>query len=393
MHRDGNIVNRFSSFFLAVAVSAAVICPITAKPAIMLVGIDTKFWIDEKGVRVFQGDSGDTVQVYELGDPAHPKLVGALSLPNSVVGPPTNLAVTPDGKLGLIANAILVEDGKPKPDNRLFVIDLTARPVQVIATLQVGAQPSGLAISPDGMMALVANRAGKSVSVLSIQGSAVTVTDTIAMDEAVTSASFTPDGKHALISVYGAHRVALLDVENGKVKRTNVSATVGLWPYTVAVTPDGRLGLASSTGNQATSDGNIDPVAVIDLAPTPPRTIDFVTTGDSVEGLVVSPLGDYAAATILQGSLDAPKGAWFDHPKGSVALLRIKDGVVTLAGKTDVGAFPQGIAFSPDGDWVYVGNFASRSISVLHLVGGKLVDAYADIALPGPPASLRVGSQ
>ena len=58
-----------------------------------------------------------------------------------------------------------------------------------------------------------------------------------------------------------------------------------------------------------------------------------------------------------------------------------------------VGAFAQGIAFSPDGDWVYVGNFASRSISVLHLENGRLVDTHADIVLPGPPAALRIGSQ
>ena len=385
-------MSKLSSFSLAIVVGV-VMAPVMAAPAIMLVGIDTKFWFDDKGGRVFQSDSGDTVQVYELHDPAHPILIGALSLPNSVVGPPTNLGVTPDGKLALIANAIVVEDGKPKPDNRLFVVDLAARPLRTIATVEVGAQPSGLAISPDGTMALVTNRAGKAVTVLSIQGTAVTVTDTVAMDEVVTSAAFTPDGKRALISEYAAHRVALLDIENGKVKRTTVTPTVGLWPYTVAVTPDGRLGLASSTGDQATSDGSIDPVAVIDLAAAPPRTVDFVAAGDSVEGLVVSPRGDYAAATILQGSLDAPRGAWFAHRTGSVALLRIKNGAVTLAGRTDVGAFPQGIAFSPDGDWVYVGNFASRSISVLHLVNGRLVDAYADIDLPGPPASLRVGSQ
>lgn len=386
---------RLLSLFFLALLSVIAAAPALAAPAIMLVGIDTKFWIDDAGGRVFQPNTGDTVQIYELADPAHPKLTGALPLPNSVVGPPTNLGVTPDGKLALIANSVLVDDEtrKPKPDNRLFVVDVAARPPRLIATVQVGAQPSGLAISPDGSMALVANRVGKSVTVLSIHGTSVTVTDTVAMEEAVTSAAFAPDGKHALISAYSAHRVAFLHIEYGVVTRKNVAPTVGLWPYTVAVTPDGRLGLAGSTGNQATSDGNIDPIAVIDLAATPPRTIDFVTTGDSVEGLVVSPRGDYAAATILQGSLDAPKGSWFAHPVGSVTLLRNANGAVTRAGRTDVGAFPEGIAFSPDGDWVYVGNFASRSISVLHLENGQLVDTHADIALPGPPASLRIGSQ
>jgi DNA-binding beta-propeller fold protein YncE len=144
---------------------------------------------------------------------------------------------------------------------------------------------------------------------------------------------------------------------------------------------------------QSGDHGNIDPVAVIDLSAAPPRTADFIAAGDSVEGVVVSPRGDYAVATILQGSLDAPRGSWFAHRTGSVALLKITDDKVTLAGRTDVGAFPQGAAFSPDGNWVYVGNFGSRSISVLHLENGKLVDTRADIPLPGPPAALRIGSQ
>jgi DNA-binding beta-propeller fold protein YncE len=362
---------------------------------VMVVGIDTKFGFDDAGGRVFRPDSGDIVQAYDLSDPAHPQLISELPLPNSVVGPPTNLAVTPDGKLALIANAIVVAGegpSKPAPDNRVFVVDLAARPSRVLDTIQVGAQPSGIAINRDGAMALVANRGGKSVSVLSITGTTVAVTDTVAMDEAVTSAAFAPDGKHALISEYSAHRVVMLDIEQGKVKPTKVAMTVGLWPYAVAITPDGRFGLAGASGNQATSDGNVDPVAVIDLAAAPPRTVDFIAAGDSVEGVVVSPRGDYAVASILQGSLDAPRGAWFAHRTGSIALLKIAD-KVTLAGRTDVGAFPQGVAFSPDGNWVYVGNFGSRSISVLHIEKGKLVDTRADIPLPGPPAALRVGSQ
>jgi len=369
-----------------------------ADPSVMVVGIDTKFWFDDAGGRVFKPNTGDAVLFYDLADPAHPALIGSLPLVNSVVGPPTNMAVTPDGRLALIANSLNTEqapDGtwKPVPDNRLYVVDLASRPPRLAATVQVGAQPSGLAISRDGAMALVTNRVGKSVSVLSIRGQDVAVTDTVGMDEVVTSVAFTPDGTRALASEFAAHKVALLAIEGGKVRRTGQEMTVGLWPYTVAVTPDGRLGLAGATGAQAASDGNLDPVAVIDLAAQPPRTVDFVTAGDSIEGLVVSPRGDYAAATILQGSLDGPKDAWFRHPAGRVALLRIADGKVTLAGGVDVGAFPEGVAFSRDGEWVYAGNFASNSISVLHLEGGRLVDTHADVKLPGPPAALRVGSQ
>ena len=48
--------------------------------------------------------------------------------------------------------------------------DLTATPPAVSDTVTVGKQPSGLAIARKGDLALVANRAGRSVSVLSIAG-------------------------------------------------------------------------------------------------------------------------------------------------------------------------------------------------------------------------------
>jgi len=137
----------------------------------------------------------------------------------------------------------------------------------------------------------------------------------------------------------------------------------------------------------------LDPFAVIDLAAEPPRVVDFVTAGDSIEGLVVSPRDDYAAATILQGSLDGPKDAWFRHPVGRVAPLRIEGGKVMLAAGADVGVSPEGVAFSRDGGWVYAGNFASNSISVLRLENGRLTDTHADVNLLGPSAALRVGSQ
>jgi len=369
-----------------------------ADPPVMVAGIDTKFWFDDAGGRVSRPDTGDLVQFYDVSDGARPRLIGALPLTNSVVGPPTNLAVAPDGRLALVASSIVTEKGadgvwSSKPDNRLWVVALGEGTPRLAATLTVGAQPSGIAISPDGRTALVANRAGKSISVLSIQGPDVSVTDTLALDEVPVSVAFLPDGKRALVASFSGHRVLVVDVADGHARRTSLALPVGLWPYSVAVTPDGRHGLVGITGNQATSDGSLDPVVVLDLKADPPRTVDYVTAGDAVEGLVASPDGRHAAATILPGSLDAPKGAWYRHEAGSVALLTIDGNRVALAGRTEVGAFPEGIAFSPDGRFVYAGNFASNSISVLKLDGDGLVDTHADIRLPGPPAALRIGSQ
>jgi DNA-binding beta-propeller fold protein YncE len=393
MRRAGTALRGLlTSAALAAGTIAGVASPL------MVVGLDTKFTIDDAGTKLFHPNGGDAVLVYGLDDPAHPALLGSLPLENSIVGPPTNLGVTPDGRLALVANSVHTvqnPDGtwKAVPADDLYVIDTAARPPKLVNVVKVGLQPSGLSINRDGTLALVANREGKSLSLLGIQGQDVRVLDTLPMNDTVTSAAFTPDGKRALVSKFAVHKIAVVSVADGHLKPDGPDMPIGLYPYTVTVTADGRWGLAGATGNMATSDGNLDPVVVIDLAATPPRTVDYVTAGDSIEGLVASPRGGTAVASILQGSYDGPKNAWFHHATGKVTLLATGPDGVKVLGSTAVGAFPEGIAYSPDGTYVYAGNFASNAISVLRLEGERLVDTHADIALPGPPAALRVGSQ
>jgi len=60
---------------------------------------------------------------------------------------------------------------------------------------------------------------------------------------------------------------------------------VGLWPYNVRITPDGKLAITSDNGNSGRSDGNVDTVSVIDLEANPPRVIDgdrITDTGKTV---------------------------------------------------------------------------------------------------------------
>ena len=59
------------------------------------------------------------------------------------------------------------------PDNKIHVIDLTASPPAQIATVEAGKQASGMAINRAGTLALVANRAEDTVSVLAIDGNNV----------------------------------------------------------------------------------------------------------------------------------------------------------------------------------------------------------------------------
>jgi len=397
--RGDNPVRTHLSFLFmsaALAISLSGCAGTAAAPSqrqLMLVANDEKQSWNDAGVVQLAPQGRDSVQLIDIGtDPLAPRSVGTLALDNTIAGPPTNLAITADERLALVANSLLVveENGvrKQVPDNRLFVIDLAASPPKLIDTIVVGKQPSGLTINRAGTLALVANRADNSVSVLRIAGRKVNLIDTVAMGESVSHVRFTPDGRRALAAKFPNHKIALLDVDGEKVSYGKVDLAVGLWPYNVDVTPDGRLALTADNGNAGASDGQVDTVSVIDLEAVPPRVIDKVVVGDGPEGLVVSPTGKMAVALILRGS-NAAKNAYFYNRNGSVVALRIDGKKVTRGNEVVVRGLPEGAVFSADGKYLYVGNFIDQDISILRVDGDTLVDTGKSFGLAGHPAAMR----
>ena len=365
----------------------------------VIVGNDEKNGVDENLKPIVREPGHDTLTVLDVSKPEAPKITATIPLMNSVVGPPTNLAITPSGEMALVANSVApaVEGWSHKldPDNKVFLVDLKASPPKVIGTVTVGKQPSGLAISPKGDLALVANRADGTLSVLSIHGKDVLVTDTVSVGapaDGVAGVAITPDGKRALAFKAAANKVALLTIDGGKVKYDKQDLATGIFPYNVAVTPDGKLALTADNGGGGSSDGNIDTVGVIDLEASPPRVIDHVTVGNSPEGLAISPEGDVAVSVQAEGS-NRPKNTWYYHPGGSIAVLKIDGKKVTNVGNITVGALPEGAVFSPDGSYLYVGNFIDGDLSVLKVEGSKVTDTGQRLKLPGHPASMRGGPQ
>ena len=363
------------------------------KRALMIVGNDEKQAWNDAGAPVFALAGRDTVTVVDIGtDPLAPRTLVSLTLTNTIVGPPVNLAITPDEGLALVANSInVVDEGgvlKQVPDTRLWVIDLTANPPKLIDTVNVGKQPSGLSINRAGTLALIANRADGSVSVLRISGKKVELIDTVVIGEQVSHVVFTPDGKRALATKFPGHKVAVLDVVGEKVTYGKYDMVVGLWPYNVDITPDGRIALTADNGNSGAADGNVDTVSVIDLEASPPRVIDKVVVGDGPEGLAINPNGQMAVALLLRGS-NAAKSAFFYNKNGSVVAMRIDGKKVTKTNEIEVGGLPEGVVFSDDGRYLYVGNFITQDISILRVEGDRIVDTGKRIPAGGHPASMR----
>jgi DNA-binding beta-propeller fold protein YncE len=391
------------------AAVGALLTPANALRAQLLItGNDEKISFDETGKTVNRPPGKDTVSIIDIHDPTKPRIIANLPLMNSIMGPPVNLAITPDQHLALVANSLdWVKEGegwKGVPDNKIYVIDLTTSPPVQIATVEAGKQPSGMAINRAGTLALVANRADASVSVLSIDGKTVKLVDTVSLaSPAATSGAqaapsatpsavaITPDGKRALVVKSGANRVALLDIDGQKVSYAKVDGknydmASGLTPLNVQVAPDGKVAIVANMGGG--QDGQVDTVAVVDMEANPPRVIDQVVVGDGPEGLAISPAGGYAASLLLNGTGGTPKTAFYRHDNSYVVLLKIDGKTVRKVAQADVGGLSEGIAFSPDGRHLYVGNFVDGNVDILRVDGDTLTKV-ANFALPGHPASMR----
>ena len=365
----------------------------------LIVGNDEKQGVDQNFKPILREPGHDTLSIIDISQPETPRITATIPLVNSVVGPPTNLAIAPSGDIALVANSLApVLQGwgrRLEPDDKVFVVDLKASPPKIVGTVTVGKQPSGLAINSKGDLALVANRGDGTISVLSIKGKDVLVVGTVPIGlpaDQVSAVAITPDGTKALATKPAANKVALLTIDGEKVTYDKRDLPTGIFPYNVAVTPDGKLALTADNGGGGGSDGNVDTVGVIDLAASPPRVVDHVTVGDSPEGLAISPKGNLAVSVQAEGS-NTPKTVFYHHDGGSVAVLAIDGNKVTKVGSVTVGALPEAVAFSADGSRIYVGNFIDGDLSVLKVDGTNVTDTGQRFKLPGHPASMRAGPQ
>lgn len=381
--RHLNIAVLASAVFLAL--------PMTAGAQILVSGNDEKVLWDDAGKAIFLPPGKDTISFIDIGERENPKILTSVALENSIFGPPTNVAVHPSGEIALVANSMTqTKDGeawKPVPDNKVYIFDLTQTPPKQIGTVEVGKQPSGLDISKKGDLALVTNRADNSITVLTISGKDVKVTDTIAMGDSVAHVAISADGTKALTVKPVVNKVAFLKIDGQKVAYEKYDMPTGVFPYNVDIVPNGTIALVANNGAAGSADGNADTMSVIDLNQNPPRVIDHVVVGDAPEGLAISPKGDLALAILVAGNSN--KKAFFSRNGGTAVVLKIDGKKVTKVTEITVGGLAEGVAFSPDGAYAYIGNFLDSDMSILKINGTDVTDTGRKLKLPGHPASLR----
>ena len=104
-----SMLRRTAAPMLALLPGLAVTTALHAAP-FMIVGDDEKPSTDAQGKPVVNPAGNDAVLIVDLAKPEDPKIVASLPLENSVVGPPVNLAISPNGAIALVADSMTVTE-------------------------------------------------------------------------------------------------------------------------------------------------------------------------------------------------------------------------------------------------------------------------------------------
>jgi YVTN family beta-propeller protein len=246
-----------------------------------------------------------------------------------VGGVPIGVAVTPDGKHAYVANFT---------DGTVSVI-ATATSNTTGTPIPVGNGPEGVAITPDGKHAYVTNSGtlnvpGTTVSVIATASN--TVVATVKVGNTPSEVAVTPDGKHVYVTNFRSDNVSVIATANNTVVAT---VNVGNHPDGVAVTPDGKHVYVANYGS---ADVSVIATATNTVAAT-------VNVGNHPDGVAVTPDGKHAY--VANGTSD------------SVSVIDTANNTV-VATRT-VGVGPDGVAVTPDGKHVYVTNGLSNTVSVI----------------------------
>ena len=329
----------------------------------------------DNGVVKTMPNQPDTVAIIDMAAKP-PRLLHEIEVPASIVGPPSSVAITPDRSLALVTANMKLDTSDPLkqvPDNRMSVIDLQAVPPKLIATLETGLGPAGVAIGPKGNIAIVANREEGTVSIFAIDGKVVTALGKVDFGNpksGPSGVSITPDGMTALVTRDGDNRISVLAIDRDKVEYTKRDMYAGLRPYGVQVSARGDIAVVANIG---IGQGDSDTVSVIDMKAKPVRVVSTVGVGQTPEGIAMSPDGNWVAVTVMNGS-NKPIASPFYNALGLLKLYRVAGQALRFSSQVETGVWTQGIAFSADSKTLLIQNKEQKELQVLAIRGGKVID-------------------
>jgi DNA-binding beta-propeller fold protein YncE len=372
---------NLSKVILVAAVAASL--PVAAMADVILSSNDAHTVLLDGKQHVAPAPVGpDTVDVIDVTS-YPPKITATFAAPSSVVGPPGALWISKDASWGIVASATKADPAGTDGisfDDRVSVFDLTAKPPKVTQTVTAGAGAAQVRVSPDGRLALVANRAAGTVSVFSVKDKQLTPVGTLdtGNPKSMPGGIAFIDDKTALLTRYGDNIVNVLRIDGTSVTIDKRPLTTGVAPYTIDINAAHTLAAVSNMGR---SDGDADCVALIDLTAKPYRVVGIYGVPSGPEPLKFSPDGRFLAVGAQNGSIKAA-GNPFHHDGGMLEMFAVSGQSLRKVAEVPVGGWAESVAFSRDGRTVLLQSMLNRTIEVFRW-DGKALTRGQTMTIPG----------
>jgi DNA-binding beta-propeller fold protein YncE len=355
--------------------------------------------VDMVGTAYIDGRLGPTVaqsDTLSIFDPrasgANVTSVGSIEASNSVFSPPSVMDVAAGGRIALVIETLrprapgmtMLPELEATPGNKLRAFDIsTPNQPRLLGDVDVNARPQAIAVNPAGDLAVVAGlTTANGLNFVAVGPNGLGRVQTVALPvparadvpfDAVNFVRWHPSGRFIAVHMTFRNQIVFLAVNraaDGAITLAPWGNTVGVnkFPLTGAFSPDGRFYFTSDLmwgmdveGFFRTNQGLITTIRVAP-ADASGEALRHVTTavspgGLATETIAVSPDGRLLAALSMRNTGQLPNDPIFDRRAG-LSLYRIDaaNGALSLVNETLFeAALPQGLAFDPSGELLYVG--------------------------------------
>lgn len=326
--------------------------------------------------------TGDTVATSPVSSRSSPTLrnvgIGVVLLVTAIVAIVLTYRTVSSQLLDSVPPLIAGSPADDRGDNP--TISRSAAVPAVGPSVEVGASPGYMTVSPNGRLAYIANWTARVVTVLDTTIDKVTAT--IPMPGPPQYITFTADGNHAYVSIYDkARNVNLVAVLDTATNRVVAQIPVDKRPFALAVAPDQHSVWVASHDTAQIDVIDIASNTIkarIPVAPNP-HWVAFTRDGRHVyaanhESNVLSVIDAAALSvqeTIPVGTSPHSTAVSPDGTKVSVVCYDSNNAYVIdtatnkVVATVPVGANPRHITYAPDGQHAYTANEDSGSVSVI----------------------------